>query len=149
MKKKILSCLVAISVIVVGFNVATGITQANSSPKAFGVLIDNQTGDDITSIRLKAQVYEKNSGNAFEKDIWASFHKMEPGNYEEFIMSMKNSDEASVEKADLTMSVGADSDESYTVHDAIGIPVKAGKRTLIKLVGNKTSGYKAEFLEIL
>ena len=64
-------------------------------------------------------------------------------------MSMKNSDEASVEKADLTMSVGADSDESYTVQDAIGIPVKAGKRTLIKLVGNKTSGYKAEFLEIL
>lgn len=141
-KKKILAWLILVSVIIVSFNIVTGIIQVNFSSKAYSVLIDNQTGEDITSIGLNVQ------GN----ELWRTFTDMQPGNYEEFVFSMDNQEEAFVENSDMTITIHLKDEnlsKGFTIQDATVIPIKEGKRTLIKLVGNKSLGFKVEFISLL
>ena len=152
MKKKILSGLILISVIILGINVAAGIIRANRFSNAFSVLVDNQTGEDISAIRLSIRAYDNNNSDSFEKVVIRTFSKMSPGNREEFTFNMSTASEASAGKADLTGTVhlnGESSEAGYTIESAAGIPIKEGKRTLIKLVGNRTSGFKAEFVDLI
>lgn len=62
MKKKILSYLILISVVVVCINIVAGIIRANTPSRGFGILLDNQTGEDITSIILSTRAYDRNRG---------------------------------------------------------------------------------------
>lgn len=45
MKKRVLALLIVLSVVVVGFNVVTGIIQVNQTSAVSGVLTDAQTLD--------------------------------------------------------------------------------------------------------
>lgn len=149
LKKRIISWLIIVSVVIVGLNITAGIMQANNSSKAFGILIDNQTGEDITTVRLKVRAYDEKNGKSYEGDISKTFKEMLPGNYAEFTFDMNSPEYASAEKSDLTIIVKTKDEESLTVQDAIGMPIKEGKKTLIKLVGDRTSGFKVEFVHFL
>lgn len=149
MKKKILSWLIVLSIIIVGINILTGIIQTNQSSEAFGIVIENQTEDEIKSIRLMARVYGKNSGKSFENDIVKSFQKMVPGTCEEFVVNMNYEEEQCKENTDIIISVKINENESYSVQEVKGVPIKEGKRSIIKLIGNKLEGFKAEFVEIV
>ena len=148
MKKRILSWIVVLSIIVVGLNIGLGIIKANEPSKAFGALIDNQTGEDITAIRLRVESFDWDKVNSFENDMWRSFKTMEPGNYEEFIFPMNTKEHQSCEISDMTITVTI-GEEKYPSEVAKEISIKEGKRTLLKLIGNKSSGFKLEFVELL
>lgn len=149
MKKKILSCIILVSIVLICFNIVTGIVQANYDSEAFGLLIDNQTGEDITSISLMVRTNDKNSGKASEYYQLRSFQSMEPGKYEEFIIKVNNQEEVLEDTAYILIAVKKDTDEAYTNAESIGVPIKDGKRTLIKLTSNNTSGLRAEFVELM
>lgn len=147
MKKRIMSRIILLAIIVLGLNFGLGIIQANESLNAFGVLIDNQTGESVTSISLTVKAFDKGNGNEIEKQIKKSFNEMKTGDYEEFIFNIRNGEQVS-EQADFIMSITIDG-ESHSVEATKGVLIKAGKRTLIKLVGNRSAGFKAEFVELL
>lgn len=151
LKKKITSWLIIISIVIVALSAVTGMTRLNSSPKAFGVLIDNLTGEDITSIRLIAKPYGKNGEPRYEHEQINSVKGMSPGNYQEFNFYMRDMEEASAEKSDLviTIQLNGDNSANYTIENTTGVPIKEGKRTLIRLIGNKTAGFKSEFVDFL
>ena len=149
MKKKILSYLILISVVVVCINIVAGIIRANTPSRGFGILLDNQTGEDITSIILSTRAYDINSGNVFENEQRRSFNNMKAGNYVEFILGVDNQEDLSALEVDLLIAVKSDIDDAYIDAKITGVPIKDGKRTLIRLLGDKKTGLKAEFVELL
>lgn len=66
---------------------------------------------------------------------------MLPGNYEEFAFRMNNQQSVSEEEATITVN--------SNIKATISIPIKEGKRTLIRLIGNEASGIKAEYIGLV
>lgn len=130
-KRKIWTYLVVIAILIVSINIIVGIININYYSKAFGVLIDNQTGEDIRDIGLKIQ----------ENEQIMTVKEMLPGNYKEFAFRMNNQQSVSEEEATITVS--------SNIKVTISIPIKEGKRTLIRLIGNEASGIKAEYIGLV
>lgn len=130
-KRKIWTYLVVIAILIVSINIIVGIININYYSKAFGVLIDNQTGEDIRDIGLKIQ----------ENEQIMTVKEMLPGNYEEFAFRMNNQQSVSEEEATITVN--------SNIKATISIPIKEGKRTLIRLIGNEASGIKAEYIGLV